>query len=597
MSRTDVEFKTSDNVTLRGWFFTPSKVAPGTELPCVILSHGVSCVKEMGLGDVAAKYVSDMNIACLVYDYRGFGASDTAPHMPRQEINTWLQANDIRDAITYLQMRDDVDKAKIVVWGYSLGAMYSVYVAGVDRRVKAVVAIGPGMSGDEICKRLAPPHALNAMQGLFEMDRIARVKGGEPIKVPVVSIEGGQCLLPSPESTAFFREWIGKDEERGWRNELTLRSLDDLSTYATPMAHLGKMSPTPVFFGVAARDTNSPPDMVMKQYQKLTEPKEYAIVDADHYELMGKARDILHPREVAFLKKWLSLFGDFDINGNLDTIKGIFAEQWAYPSMLWHPSYYRSNGYANSAQFMHSDGSTVINTSWFKFNIIQVDPVQAFPKKQSVWNKYEWYEMIFHVYAQLNRGIVAFCLNTPEIFRDNLVDMMSSGKCDTTEDAAPLLQDMILAEVVKMYDHAVWTIRDHVRKLEKDRDITGAYRDFPKLHDLARHIIHSCEVLGVACDNVTELIDARRGGCSSPSTNSGAIQLLRCPHNDIQIAVSLRSLRNLQRRSDALKARLTNEINLGFNLVVQSDSSSMKTISLITLAFLPATFVSASDFH
>lgn len=226
MTRTDVEFKTSDNVTLRGWFFTPSNnnnVAQATKFPCVILSHGISCVKEMGLGDVAEKYVSDMNVACLVYDYRGFGASDTAPHMPRQEINTWLQANDIRDAITYLQMRDDVDKAKIAVWGYSLGAMHAVHVAGVDRRVKAVVALGPGMNGNEICKRLAAPHAFDAMRGLFEMDRIARVKGEEPIKVPVVSMEGGQCVLPSPESNAFFGEWIGKDEEKGWRNELTLR--------------------------------------------------------------------------------------------------------------------------------------------------------------------------------------------------------------------------------------------------------------------------------------------------------------------------------------------------------------------------------------
>ncbi|KAJ9646107.1 hypothetical protein H2204_000769 [Knufia peltigerae] len=308
MTRTDIEFKTSDNVTLRGWFFTPSNVAAGAKLPCVIMSHGVSCVKEMGLGDVAARYVADMNVSCLVYDYRGFGESDAAPYMPRQEVNTWLQANDIRDAVTHVQMREDVDETKIAVWGYSLGAMHAVYVAGVDRRVKAVVAVGPGMSGNEIVKRLAPPHAVNAMQGLFGKDRIERAKGADPIKVPVISPEGGgQCLLPSPESTRFFAEWIGKNHEKGWRNELTLRSLDDLSTYATPMAHLANITPTPVFFGVAIRDTNSPPDQVMKQYGKLTEPKEYAIVDCNHYELVDKAREVLHPKEVAFLKKWLSL--------------------------------------------------------------------------------------------------------------------------------------------------------------------------------------------------------------------------------------------------------------------------------------------------
>jgi len=65
-------------------------------------------------------------------------------------------------------------------------------------------------------------------------------------------------------------------------------------------------------------------------------------------------------------------------------------------------------------------------------------------------------------------------------------------------------------------------------------------------------------------------------------------------------------LRNFGRRAESLNARLSNEINLGFNVVVQrdskatveisaatrSDSASMKIIAVVTLAFLPATFVS-----
>jgi hypothetical protein len=47
--------------------------------------------------------------------------------------------------------------------------------------------------------------------------------------------------------------------------------------------------------------------MTMRWYAQLSEPKEYALVDADHYQLMGHARDVLHPKEVAFLKKWLTL--------------------------------------------------------------------------------------------------------------------------------------------------------------------------------------------------------------------------------------------------------------------------------------------------
>lgn len=196
--------------------------------------------------------------------------------------------------------------------------------------MKAVIGLGPGMDGSEIVKRLAPPHAALSMQGLFEMDRLARAKGQEPIKVPIVSSEPGvQATMPSAESDAFFSQW----EKNGstWKNELTLRrsvgavllgkslaarlsrySLDDISTSALPMSHLENLTPTPIFFGVATRDTNGPPDMVMRQFGKLSEPKEYLIVDADHHELMSSAREILHPREVAFLKRsicsWASPF-------------------------------------------------------------------------------------------------------------------------------------------------------------------------------------------------------------------------------------------------------------------------------------------------
>lgn len=222
MTRTDVSFKTSDGVTLRGWFFTAASSSASTKLPCVILTHGLSCVKEMGLEAIAEKFASELPATCLVYDHRGFGASDTASHAPRQEINTWQQANDMRDAITYVQTREEVDKSKIALWGYSLAGAGALYIAAIDRRVKAVVALGPGCSGLEIVNRLTPPHVLNVIRPLFEADRLARAEGKDPITVPMVNSEpGGQSVLPSPESYAFFSPW----EKNGssWKNELTLR--------------------------------------------------------------------------------------------------------------------------------------------------------------------------------------------------------------------------------------------------------------------------------------------------------------------------------------------------------------------------------------
>jgi cephalosporin-C deacetylase-like acetyl esterase len=122
MPRRDITFQTSDNVTLRGWLYTPSTLTPNTKLPCLILTHGFSFIKEMNLGDLSAHFVSHLQIACLAFDHRGHGSSDVAQNGLRHEILPAEQVSDIQDAITYTQGLEEIDEQKIGVWGMSYSA-------------------------------------------------------------------------------------------------------------------------------------------------------------------------------------------------------------------------------------------------------------------------------------------------------------------------------------------------------------------------------------------------------------------------------------------------------------------------------------------
>ena len=139
MPRQDIEFKTHDQLVLRGWLYTPSTTEG--KLPCLVMSHGFSAVKEMDLDVFAENFVSKLSLACLVYDNRGFGSSDCAPDQPRYEIIPSLQISDIQDAITYAQTRDEVDAFKIGVWGTSYSGGHCLQVAACDRRVKACISL------------------------------------------------------------------------------------------------------------------------------------------------------------------------------------------------------------------------------------------------------------------------------------------------------------------------------------------------------------------------------------------------------------------------------------------------------------------------
>lgn len=65
-SREDIEFKTVDGVTLRGWFYP---AANSQKAPCIVLAHGWSATKEFDLDNFAETF-QGAGFAALVYDHR-----------------------------------------------------------------------------------------------------------------------------------------------------------------------------------------------------------------------------------------------------------------------------------------------------------------------------------------------------------------------------------------------------------------------------------------------------------------------------------------------------------------------------------------------
>src|SRR5215211_3699370 len=145
--RHDVEFD-AEGVTLRGWLYVPDG-ATGLS-PAIVMAHGFSAVKEMYL-DAFAEVFAQAGMAALVFDNRNFGASDGEP---RQEIDPWVQVRDYRHAITYARTRDEVDGARIGIWGSSYSGGHVLVVAAIDRRVKCVVSQVPAISGSQGFRRL-----------------------------------------------------------------------------------------------------------------------------------------------------------------------------------------------------------------------------------------------------------------------------------------------------------------------------------------------------------------------------------------------------------------------------------------------------------
>lgn len=275
--RKDIEFKTEDGVTLRGWHYVPNDQRG--RVATIIMAHGFSAVKEMYL-DRFAEAFAEAGFASIVFDNRNFGASDGEP---RYEIDPWQQVRDYRDAITYAETLDETDADRIGVWGSSYSGGHVLVVAALDRRVKCVVSQVPLASGHGNARRLIRADYLKGVQGMLADDRRARMAGKAPAMIPVVAEDpAAPAALPTPDSWEWFIE-TSRNRAPSWKNEVTLRSVEMFTEYE-PGSYIGFISPTPLMMVVALGDVLTVADLALAAYERALEPKRLVALSGGHFD-------------------------------------------------------------------------------------------------------------------------------------------------------------------------------------------------------------------------------------------------------------------------------------------------------------------------
>jgi fermentation-respiration switch protein FrsA (DUF1100 family) len=275
--RKDIDFKTDDGITLRGWHYVPERRSG--RVPVIIMAHGFSAVKEMYLDKFAEAFAA-AGLSALVFDNRNFGASGGEP---RQEIDPWRQVRDYRDAITFAEALEETDANRIGIWGSSYSGGHVLVVGAIDRRVKCVASQVPLISGHHNARRLIRADFWAGLHGMLDDDRRNRYAGKPPAMIPVVA-EGptAPAALPTADSWQWFTE-TGRSRAPAWRNEVTLRSVEMFTEYE-PGAYIRFISPTPLLLVVALGDHLTVADEALAAYEQALEPKRLVALKGGHFD-------------------------------------------------------------------------------------------------------------------------------------------------------------------------------------------------------------------------------------------------------------------------------------------------------------------------
>ncbi len=272
--RQDITFD-ANGIRLRGWLYRPTG---SSKYPVIVLAHGFSAVKEMGLDDYAEVFCR-AGLACLVFDHRNFGASDGTP---RGEIDPIAQMRDYRHAITYAEMHPELDSSRIGLWGTSYSGGLVLMAAALDRRVRCVVSQVPFISGYASFDSLQPVHEHPAYFARLAAERRALASGAAPTMVEVCTDDQSKPFDSPGRRTYRYFDSFRQAGRAAWGNQITLSSLDYRFEFdAHPF--MPRISPTPLLMLVAAQDVITPTAIALDAFALAREPKKLELLPGDHY--------------------------------------------------------------------------------------------------------------------------------------------------------------------------------------------------------------------------------------------------------------------------------------------------------------------------
>ena len=203
--RKDVTFDVK-GTPVSAWLYFPDDLS--SQVPCVVMGHGAGGTKDMGLESYALRFV-EAGFAALLFDYRHFGRSGGEP---RQLLWIPYQLEDYSGAVEYARGRDEIDPAKIALWGTSCSGGHVIVRAAKDQRIACVVAQCPGLDG-LASSLMAFKRGGNNYRTIIhaQRDMVRSYLRLSPHKIPIIGKPGSIACLTAPDAADAFGRLLPED--------------------------------------------------------------------------------------------------------------------------------------------------------------------------------------------------------------------------------------------------------------------------------------------------------------------------------------------------------------------------------------------------
>jgi dienelactone hydrolase len=267
----------SDGLKIAGMLFEPEAAADNS-CPGIVMCQGMVGIKEYFWFPHIARHFVNLGCVVLTWDYRGVGESEGE----YGRLYPLEMAADIGNALTYLQIHPKVDPGRLVLMGWSHGGAMVPYVAGVDERVKCTVSIVGWSDGRRSLRNMRSPADWLTFLDRIEKDKEARVLTGKS-----ELLAPGEILGRDPSTNKDVERELSKipGMENATGTPYSLATAEKIIEFR-PIDVVDRISPRPIFYIAAGRDTLTPAEDIVEMYRRTGEPKKlWVIPGIDHHNV------------------------------------------------------------------------------------------------------------------------------------------------------------------------------------------------------------------------------------------------------------------------------------------------------------------------
>ncbi|MCP1463276.1 alpha/beta hydrolase [Pseudomonas sp. S3E17] len=288
--RMEVSFP-SEDVHCAAWLYLPDAVSAP---PVIVMAHGLGGIREMRL-DAFAERFCEAGYACLVFDYRNFGASE-GKH--RQLLDISSQQEDWRSAVAYVRRHPALNPEKIILWGSSFSGGHALHTAAADNAIAAVIAQCPFTDG---LASLLQVDLLTLLKltilGITDM--ICATLGLAPVRVKIAGPKGSAALMTAPDAESGYLKLV--PDQYPFKNYVCARFALKIGFYRP-----GKKASSlccPVMFCVCDNDSVAPAAPTLR-YAGITKDAEIYRSAAGHFGIyVAHAFEQVVEQQISFLKR------------------------------------------------------------------------------------------------------------------------------------------------------------------------------------------------------------------------------------------------------------------------------------------------------